>query len=112
MTDYFQGNFPLQSVPLTKNTVSSSIAETEEVSGKLARTIAEAGSERKAGEILLLRVAEVSYLSDYFVMMTGYSRVQVRAIASAIEATVESDLQRRPLRTEGKAEGSWVLQDY
>ncbi|MBD2569252.1 MULTISPECIES: ribosome silencing factor [Nostocaceae] len=112
MTDYFQGNFPLQSVPLTKNTVSSSIAETEEVSGKLARTIAEAGSERKAGEILLLRVVDVSYLSDYFVMMTGYSRVQVRAIAQAIEAKVESDLQRRPLRTEGKAEGSWVLQDY
>ncbi|WP_016952958.1 ribosome silencing factor [Anabaena sp. PCC 7108] len=112
MTDYFQGNFPLQSVPLTKNTVSSSIAETEEVSEKLARTIAEAGSERKAGEILLLKVADVSYLSDYFVMMTGYSRVQVRAIAQSIEAKVESDLQRRPLRTEGKAEGSWVLQDY
>jgi ribosome-associated protein len=112
MTDYFQGNFPLQSVPLTKNTVNRSMAQTDDGSGKLAITIAEAGSERKAGEILLLRVAEVSYLSDYFVMMTGYSRVQVRAIAAAIEAKVESDLQRRPLRTEGKAEGSWVLQDY
>jgi ribosome-associated protein len=45
-------------------------------------------------------------------MMTGYSRVQVRAIAAAIEEKVETNLQRRPLRTEGKAEGSWVLQDY
>lgn len=112
MTDYFQGNFPLQSVPLTKNAVSSPLAQTDEMSGKLALTIAEAASERKAGEILLLRVADVSYLSDYFVMMTGYSRVQVRAIASAIEAQVESEWQRRPIRTEGKAEGSWVLQDY
>jgi ribosome-associated protein len=57
-------------------------------------------------------VAEVSYLSDYFVMMTGYSKVQVRAIAEAIEGQVEIDWQRRPLRTEGKAEGTWVLQDY
>ncbi len=112
MTNYFQGNFPLESVPLTRTTVKSPMAATDDVSGKLAITIAEAGSERKAGEILLLRVADVSYLSDYFVMMTGYSRVQVRAIASAIEAKVDTDWQRRPLSTEGKAEGSWVLQDY
>ncbi|MEA5621152.1 ribosome silencing factor [Cronbergia sp. UHCC 0137] len=112
MTDYLQGNFPLQSVPLTKNRVSSPMAETDDVSGKLARTIAEAALDRKAGDIILLRVADVSYLSDYFVMMTGYSRVQVRAIAQSIEAKVETDWQRRPLRTEGKTEGSWVLQDY
>lgn len=111
MTDYFQGNFPLQSVPLTKSVVKSHV-QTEEASGVLAATIAAAASDRKAGEIVLLKVAEVSYLADYFVMMTGYSRVQVRAIAQAIEGKVETELQRRPLRTEGKAEGSWVLQDY
>ncbi|MHC0065528.1 ribosome silencing factor [Nostoc sp. UIC 10890] len=111
MTDYFQGNFPLQSVPLTKSAVISH-GQTEEASEKLAATIAVAASDRKAGEILLLKVAEVSYLADYFVMMTGYSKVQVRAIAQAIEGKVETDLQRRPLRTEGKVEGSWVLQDY
>ncbi|MEH2045510.1 ribosome silencing factor [Nostoc sp.] len=111
MTDYFQGNFPLQSVPLTKSAVISH-GQTEEASEKLAATIAIAASDRKAGEILLLKVAEVSYLADYFVMMTGYSKVQVRAIAQAIEGKVETELQRRPLRTEGKIEGSWVLQDY
>lgn len=111
MTDYFQGNFPLQSVPLTKSAVISH-GPTEEASRTLAATIAVAASDRKAGEILLLKVAEVSYLADYFVMMTGYSRVQVRAIAQAIEGKVETELQRRPIRTEGKVEGSWVLQDY
>jgi ribosome-associated protein len=111
MTDYFQGNFPLQSVPLTKSVVKNH-AQIEEASGELAATIAEAASDRKAGEILLLKVAEVSYLADYFVMMTGYSKVQVRAIAQAIEGKVETELQRRPIRTEGKLEGSWVLQDY
>ncbi|MFN6530874.1 ribosome silencing factor [Nostoc sp. ChiSLP03a] len=111
MTDYFQGNFPLQSVPLTKSAVISH-GQTEEASEKLAATIAVAASDRKAGEILLLKVAEVSYLADYFVMMTGYSKVQVRAIAQAIEGKVETELQRRPLRTEGKVEGNWVLQDY
>lgn len=112
MSDYFQGNFPLPSVSEITNTLSSLEAETQEVSENLALSIAEAASERKAGEIVVLRVADVSYLADYFVMMTGYSRVQVRAIASAVEDKLETEWQRRPLRTEGKAEGSWVLLDY
>ncbi|WP_353931243.1 ribosome silencing factor [Okeanomitos corallinicola TIOX110] len=112
MTDYFQGNLPLASVAQTQRTVNSTMIQTDDTSEQLARTIAAAGSERKAGEILLLKLAGVSYLSDYFVMMTGYSRVQVRAISAAIEDKVKTELQRRPLRTEGKAEGSWVLQDY
>jgi ribosome-associated protein len=111
MSDYFQGDFPIQSVSLKKSAATSPQVQTDEAR-KLAITIAEAASDRKAGEILLLRVGDVSYLADYFVMMTGYSRVQVRAIAQAIEDKVETELQRLPLRTAGKAEGSWVLQDY
>lgn len=112
MTDYFQGNLPLGSVAQTQKTINSAMTQTDDSSEILARTIATAGSERKAGEILLLKLGEVSYLSDYFVIMTGYSRVQVRAISAAIEDQVKTELQRRPLRTEGKTEGSWVLQDY
>jgi ribosome-associated protein len=112
MSDYFQRNLPLQSVSVTKSAVKSPHSQGEQASGALAVTIAEAGSDRKAGEILLLRVADVSYLADYFVLMTGYSRAQVRAIAEAVEAKAEGEWQRRPLRTAGKTEGSWVLQDY
>lgn len=112
MSDYFQAEFPSQSVSKAKNPVKSPQDQPEDASGKLAVTIAQAASDRKAGEILLLKVADVSYLADYFVMMTGYSRVQVRAIAQAIEAQVETEWQRRPLRTAGMAEGNWVLQDY
>lgn len=111
MSEFYQGDFPIQSVSLKKSAIASPQTETDEAR-KLAITIAEAASDRKAGEILLLRVGDVSYLADYFVVMTGYSRVQVRAIAEAIEEQVATDLQRNPLRTAGKAEGSWVLQDY
>lgn len=111
MSEFYQGDFPIQSVSLKKSAIASLQTETDEAR-KLAITIAEAASDRKAGEILLLRVGDVSYLADYFVVMTGYSRVQVRAIAEAIEEQVRTDLQRYPLRTAGKAEGSWVLQDY
>jgi ribosome-associated protein len=111
MSDYFQGNYPLQSVSVTNSGVRPTSVDIN-VSGKIAQTIAEAASERKAGDILLLMVADVCYLADYFVVLTGYSRVQVRAIAAAVEDGVETEWQRRPLRTEGKAEGNWVLLDY
>ncbi len=110
MTDYTQANSLSQSVFVASNKVST--ADGAEESQELAITIAQAGEDRKAGDIILLHVAEVSYLADYFVMMTGYSRVQVRAIAQAIEDQVKQELQRSPIRTEGKSEGTWVLQDY
>jgi len=54
----------------------------------------------------------VSYLADYFVMVTGYSRVQVRAISEAIKNKGRTGVATS-LRTEGQAEGTWVLQqDY
>lgn len=111
MSDYSQVNPASQSVFVASDTVKSAQNDPE-ASRELAITIAEAASDRKAGDIVLLRVAEVSYLADYFVMATGYSRVQVRAITQAIEEKVEQIWQRRPLRTEGEAEGTWVLQDY
>lgn len=88
------------------------ITAVKAASGNLALAIAEVALERKAGELLVLRVADVSYLADYFLMMTGYSRVQVRAIVDAIENKMKTQCQRIPLRTEGKMEGHWVLQDY
>jgi ribosome-associated protein len=78
----------------------------------LSQTIAQAADDRKGGDIVLMKVSDVSYLADYFVVITGFSNVQVRAIANSIEDQVEEEWQRRPLRTEGQMEGSWVLMDY
>ena len=84
----------------------------EDTALDLALTIARAADERKGGNIRVLKVTDVSYLADYFVIVTGFSAVQVRAIARNIEDSVSGTLHRNPLRTEGQLEGSWVLQDY
>ena len=78
----------------------------------LALTIAQAADERKGSNIRILKVTEVSYLADYFIVITGFSAVQVRAIARNIEDTVSATLHHDPLRTEGQVEGTWVVQDY
>ena len=114
MSDYLQRNSPSQSVAFNdqERMDKPKITAVKAESGNLALAIAEAALERKAGELLVLKVADVSYLADYFLMMTGYSRVQVRAIVDAIEDKIKTECQRIPLRTEGKMEGHWVLQDY
>jgi len=78
----------------------------------LALAIAEAADDRKAGNITILQTGDISYLADYFVIVTGFSNVQVRAIANSIEASAEENLKRLPIRTEGMSEGRWVLKDY
>ncbi|HZG38586.1 MAG TPA: ribosome silencing factor [Nodosilinea sp.] len=85
---------------------------TEDDALKLAYAIAAAADERKAANITILQVGEVSYLADYFVVATGFSAVQVRAITRSIEGTLETDYNRRPLRVEGQGEGSWIVMDY
>lgn len=94
------------------STLVSTNTQTQDMSKGLALTIAEAADDRKAGDIVILKVGEVSYLADFFVIVTGYSKAQVRAISQAIEHKVEMEWQRRSLRTEGVAESSWILQDY
>ncbi len=78
----------------------------------LAWTIAYAADTRKAGEIILLEVVEVSYLADYFVISTGYSRTQVKAISDAIQESVQQKFNYGPLRVEGEKERNWILLDY
>ena len=85
---------------------------TDEDSHNLAMAIAQAADDRKGSDIMVLKVSDVSYVADYFVIATGFSSVQVRAIARSIQEKVELEWQQLPLRVEGFAEGAWVLLDF
>ncbi len=81
-------------------------------SEQLALIIAEAADDRKAGDIVIIKVTDVTYITDYFVIVTGYSKVQLRAISQSISAKTEVELNRTPTRIEGQSDSNWVLQDY
>ena len=101
--------------PGTAEQLSSEPAEqrpVDEGAKALALAIAEAADDRKAGDITVLETGNVSYLADYFVIVTGFSNVQVRAIANSIDSAVDDQFDRQALRTEGMSEGRWVLKDY
>jgi ribosome-associated protein len=79
---------------------------------QVALVAAQAADDRKADNIRVVQVTAVSYLADYFVVASGFSPVQVKAIARAIEAAVQEQCDRAVLRQEGLSEGRWILQDY
>jgi ribosome-associated protein len=95
---------PIHSQPVSR----AADPETE----AMAMLAAEACDDRKAVDIRLIRVDEVSSLADWFVICSGLSDVQVRAIARSVEDKLEEDLGRLPLRREGQSAGSWLLLDY
>ena len=79
---------------------------------KLAELAADACDDRRATDVRLIRVDEVSSLADWLVIAGGQSDVQVRAIARSVEDRLEEDASRLPLRKEGLNEGRWALLDY
>ena len=70
-----------------------------------------ASLEKKAADLIVLKVKEFSSVTDYFVICSGASDRQVQAIASSIQETLKkADIL--PIGVEGEAVGKWVLIDY
>ena len=74
-------------------------------------TSVKALENKKANNIVILEVKEVSSFTDYLIICSGTSGRQVQAIAGSVEI----DLKKHgvfPLGIEGLQEGRWVLMDY
>jgi len=80
-------------------------------SKELAYKIANLALEKKAKQIIVIDLGGVSSISDYFVLMSGESETQIKAIADHIS----KELRRQKIRTyhsEGFKSLRWVLLDY
>ena len=75
------------------------------------RTAVAAIQARKAWDLRVLDLSEVSDFTDYFLVSTGGSERQVRAIADAVSESLREG-GTRPLHIEGLEYGQWVLMDY
>ena len=79
---------------------------------QLAIKVAQAAADKKAFDIKLLKIKDVSIITDYFVIASGSSTTQVHAIVENIAKKLKEELDLRPLRMEGFTHGRWVLLDY
>ncbi|MEG2203742.1 MAG: ribosome silencing factor [Oscillospiraceae bacterium] len=76
-----------------------------------AKQVATLLDNKKAQEIKVLHIGTLTSIGDYFVVATGGSTTQVKALADEIETKLSAD-GLTPKRIEGYNSASWILMDY
>jgi len=67
--------------------------------------------QKKAKNIVVLNVREISSFTDYMLICSGTTDRQVQAVASTVQEYLKKE-GIRPLGVEGKANAEWILLDY
>jgi len=78
---------------------------------EIARLIVDAAEDKKAADIVLLDVTELTSMTDYFVICSGGSERQLGAIGDGIVDKLR-DEGVRPIGREGGSNSHWTLLDY
>jgi len=85
----------------------------KEVESKLlASVIARILDDKLGKDISILNIGHVSSLADYFVIVTGDSTPQVKALMESVREGIKKEFERLPIRMENDAKNRWNLLDY
>lgn len=87
------------------------MTEQLEASRSLAIAAARAAAEKQAVDVTILEVRDLIAITDHFVIVSGATDRQVKAIADGIEDALR-DAGQKPIRREGERDARWVLLDY
>lgn len=79
---------------------------------ELAALAVEAMHSKKASDVTVIDVRKVSGVTDYLVIGTGGSDMQVRAVAEAVREQIREQADERPWKREGMQHNQWVVLDY
>jgi ribosome-associated protein len=80
-------------------------------SRKLAEQIAQLALEKKAEDVLIMNLRPLSSMTDFFVICTGTTNTQVKAISDHVEKELRKK-RIRPFHIEMTYNQEWILQDY
>ena len=81
-------------------------------SHKFACAVAQFLDDKLAKDITILNISNVSSLADYFVIATGDSTPQVKALMETVKDKVKTVFSRLPIRQENDVKNRWNLLDY
>ncbi len=79
---------------------------------QLAETIAAQAADKKAIDVVELDVRDVVGYTDFFLVCSGNTSRQVKAIHDAIHQALKDEHGILPRRVEGQTEATWILMDY
>ena len=80
-------------------------------SNELAHAAVDIIADKKAANILLLDMREVTLLADYFILCSGSSNRQIQAISDELLEKLKKSGSKRAV-AEGSADSGWVLVDF
>lgn len=78
---------------------------------EIVKKVVKALSKHKAQDVTVLKIDDLTVVSDYFVIAGGNSNTQVKALAGAIEVDLKKEGVEL-LHTEGFDSASWILLDF
>jgi ribosome-associated protein len=79
---------------------------------ELAETIAALAADKKAIDVVELDVRGVVGYTDFFLVCSGNTARQAKAIHDSIHQSLKDDHGLLPRRVEGVGESRWILMDY
>lgn len=80
-------------------------------SKEMAKIAAAALEEKKAKDLKILDISDVSVLADYFIIASGSNRNQVQAMVDEVEEKL-GQAGYTPKQVEGYQTANWILMDY
>jgi len=78
----------------------------------LAKAIADLAADKKAIDLIELDVADILDYTDRFIICSGNTDRQTKAIADGVQEGLKKDHGIMPRRIEGLPEARWILMDY
>ena len=105
-------NEQLRSTGASVDRTAASASASGVTAEAVARAAAQIAFDKKAEDIVVLDLTELSDVCDYYVVATGQNNRLVDAIVDEVEEKVREKLDEKPLSIEGREEKSWILMDY
>ena len=80
-------------------------------SREMAKIAIEGLEDKKAADIKVIDISEVSVMADYFIIASGMNHNQVKALADNVEEKLH-EVKIHPRQIEGYQTANWILMDF
>ncbi len=85
---------------------------TEKEIETIVNDVAKILDEKRALDIEIMHVRDLTSIADYFIVCTGTSNTHLKTLSEEVERLMEEKYQMRPHHIEGYETASWILADY
>ncbi len=101
-----------QTFMVTSQRTAASLSTNGVDAAVVARVAAQAAYDKKAEDVCVLDLSELSDVCDYFVIASGSNNRLCDAVVDEVEEKVAKTCGEHPFSIEGRDEKNWILMDY